>query len=85
MVRVSYPLSVRAGLTLLLLWSTAAAPSGQSAAKGEWPTYGADLPARATRRSTRSTPSNFDKLEVAWRFKTDNLGPRPEFKLEARR
>ena len=26
--------------------------------------------------------SNFDKLEIAWRFKTDNLGSRPEYKLE---
>src|SRR5581483_1607999 len=26
--------------------------------------------------------SNFNHLEVAWRFKTDSLGPRPEFKLE---
>ena len=26
--------------------------------------------------------SNFSKLEVAWRFKTDSLGPRPEYKLE---
>ena len=26
--------------------------------------------------------ANFNKLEVAWRFKTDNLGTRPEFKLE---
>ena len=38
--------------------------------------------ATATRRSIRSTASNFKELEVAWRFKTDNLGPRPEFKLE---
>ena len=38
--------------------------------------------ARDTRRSTRSTPTNFNKLEVAWRFKTDNLGPRPEFQFE---
>ena len=34
------------------------------------------------RRSIRSTPSNFNQLEVAWRFKTDNLGTRPEYKLE---
>ena len=27
--------------------------------------------------------TNFDKLEVAWRFKTSNLGPRPEFNLES--
>jgi quinoprotein glucose dehydrogenase len=26
--------------------------------------------------------SNFSKLEVAWRFKTDSIGNRPEFKLE---
>src|SRR4029077_13956798 len=26
--------------------------------------------------------SRFSKLEVAWRFKTDNLGPFPEYKLE---
>jgi quinoprotein glucose dehydrogenase len=25
---------------------------------------------------------NFSKLEVAWRFKTDNFGPYPEYKLE---
>ena len=39
--------------------------------------------ARATRRSTRSTRDNFNKLEVAWRFKTDNLGPRPEFNFQS--
>ena len=39
-------------------------------------------------RGTKYSPldqinaSNFNKLEVAWRFKTDNLGPRPEYKLE---
>ena len=27
--------------------------------------------------------SNFGKLEVAWRFKTDSLGPRAEFQLQA--
>ncbi len=26
--------------------------------------------------------SNFNKLELAWSFKTDGLGTRPEFKLE---
>src|SRR6266700_2610359 len=56
---------------------------GQPSTKnGEWPTNGADL------RFTRYSPldqinaANFDKLEVAWRFKTDNFGPYPEYKLE---
>ncbi|HVH28889.1 MAG TPA: pyrroloquinoline quinone-dependent dehydrogenase [Vicinamibacterales bacterium] len=52
-------------------------------ASGEWPTYGGDL------ASTRYSPldqinaENFSKLEVAWRFKTDSLGPRPEFNFQS--
>ena len=37
----------------------------------------------ATRRSTRSTPATSATLEVAWRFKTDSLGPRPEYQFES--
>jgi quinoprotein glucose dehydrogenase len=50
---------------------------------GEWTTYGGDL------ASTRYSPldqinrDNFNKLEVAWRFKTDSLGPRPEFNFQS--
>ena len=53
-----------------------------STANGEWPHYAAD------QQSTRYSPldqidaSNFNELEVAWRFKTDNFGPSPEYKLE---
>ena len=62
--------------------------SGQSGAgqpstkNGDWPYYTAD--ARGTRYSPldQITAANFDTMVVAWRFKTDNLGPRPEFKLE---
>jgi len=36
-----------------------------------------------TLRSIQINADNFNKLEIAWRFKTDNLGPRPEFQLEA--
>src|SRR5581483_9962483 len=57
--------------------------AGQPSTKnGEWPYYTADV------RGSRYSPldqinaSNFNQLEVAWRFKTDNLGTRPEFKLE---
>src|ERR1041384_1373992 len=31
---------------------------------------------------TQNAATNFNHLEVAWRFKTDNLGTRPEYKLE---
>ena len=38
--------------------------------------------ARATPPLDQINASNFNKLEVAWRFKTDMLGPRPEFQLQ---
>jgi glucose dehydrogenase len=55
----------------------------QSAAKnGEWPTYGADLASTRYKPFDQIDASNFNKLELAWSFKTDNLGTRPEYKLE---
>src|SRR5436853_2546346 len=57
--------------------------SGQSGAKdGEWPTYGADLASTRYRPFDQIDASNFSKLELAWSFKTDSLGTRPEYKLE---
>jgi quinoprotein glucose dehydrogenase len=56
---------------------------GQSGAKnGEWRTYGGDLGNTHYSPLDQINAGNFDKLEVAWRFKTDNLGPRPEYNFE---
>jgi len=56
---------------------------GQSGAKnGEWTTYGGDTGNTRYAPLDQITPENFSKLQVAWRFKTENLGPRPEFNLE---
>jgi quinoprotein glucose dehydrogenase len=66
----------------LLGESTAAAPNGGSTL-GEWPTYGGDLGSKRYAPLDQITRDNFNKLEVAWRFKTDNFGPRPEFRFEA--
>src|SRR5438876_4552498 len=58
------------------------APGFPTTKNGEWPYYTADV------RGSRYSPldqinaRNFNQLEVAWRFKTDNLGTRPEYKLE---
>ncbi|MGH9312670.1 MAG: PQQ-binding-like beta-propeller repeat protein [Vicinamibacterales bacterium] len=80
-------LLMMAGLASLAI----AASSGQSRTSnpvsdgtknGEWPSYTGDV------RGSRYSPldqinaSNFNDLEVAWRFKTDSLGTRPEYKLE---
>src|SRR5690242_15601503 len=48
----------------------------------EWPTYGGDLAGTKYRPLDQINASNFKNLEIAWRFKTDNLGTRPEYKLE---
>ena len=56
----------------------------QSGAKnGEWTTYGGDLGSTRYSALDQINASNFNNLEVAWRFKTDSLGPRPEFQYES--
>ncbi len=81
-------MSRRAFVTVLslagaLTWTTVAVRGQAGAAKnGEWRTYGGDL------GSTRYSPldqinaANFSKLQVAWRFRTDVLGARPDFLLQ---
>jgi quinoprotein glucose dehydrogenase len=63
---------------------TSAMAYGQqpSTKNGEWPHYTADLKGTKYSPLDQINASNFNKLEVAWRFKTDNLGTRPEYKLE---
>jgi quinoprotein glucose dehydrogenase len=52
------------------------------AAETEWPTYAADLAGTRYRALDQINASNFNSLEIAWRFRTENLGNRPEYKLE---
>jgi len=55
----------------------------QGAKNGEWRTYGGDLGNTHYSPLDQISATNFDKLEIAWRFRTSNLGPRPEFNLES--
>jgi quinoprotein glucose dehydrogenase len=76
-------LSKNVALALAFLPWTFMAASGQEGAKnGEWRTYGGDLGNTHYSPLDQINASNFNKLQIAWRFKTDNLGPRPEFNLE---
>jgi quinoprotein glucose dehydrogenase len=57
--------------------------SAQTGAKnGEWRTYGADLGNTKYSPLSQIDATNFDKLKLAWRFHTENLGARPEFNME---
>jgi quinoprotein glucose dehydrogenase len=71
-----------AGVTGLLALATATI-NGQSGAKnGEWRSYGADTGSTHYSPLDQISAANFGKLELAWRFKTDSLGPRPEYQYE---
>ena len=64
-------------------WTTASVHGQTGALKGEWRTYGGDLGHTRYAPLDQINAGNFSKLEVAWRFKTDNLGPRPEFNFQS--
>jgi quinoprotein glucose dehydrogenase len=53
-----------------------------SAQDVEWGAYAGDLRNYHYSPLDQINASNFSKLEVAWRFKTENLGTRSEYKLE---
>jgi quinoprotein glucose dehydrogenase len=71
-----------------LVWAAGRAARPQSAAGGfqakdtEWPSYAADLAGTRYRPLDQINAGNFNQLEIAWTFKTDNLGTRPEYRLE---
>ena len=58
--------------------------TAQSGAKnGEWRSYGGDIGHTRYSPLDQINASNFTTLEIAWRFKTDSLGPRPEYQFES--
>jgi quinoprotein glucose dehydrogenase len=69
-----------AGLMAVLLAGSAAAQTGGQ--NVDWPVYLGDISGSKFKPLDQINASNFSNLEVAWRFKTDNVGNRPEFKLE---
>ena len=65
------------------VWELAPPLSAQAAANSEWRTYGGTLWSHRYSPLDQISAANFNSLEVAWRFKTDNLGPRPEFNFQS--
>src|SRR5580698_1999003 len=53
-----------------------------SPAKGDWPMYFADPSGDRFSPPDQINGANFNKLELAWHFKTDSLGAHPEYQLE---
>src|SRR5262249_24213744 len=66
-----------------LLSATSALAQGQpSTSKGDWPMYFADPTGSRYSPQDQINASNFNKLELAWHFRTDAMGAHPEYKLE---
>ncbi len=80
--------AVVAALTAIAVSAVASASRGVDGqppaqpAGSDWRSYAGDLRNQHYSPLAQIAGSNFNALEVAWRFKTDSLGPRPEFKLE---
>jgi quinoprotein glucose dehydrogenase len=84
MVRIVLRAATAAAVVLAVLAGASLAVRGQSGARnGEWPTYGGELANTRYSPLDQITRENFKNLEVAWRFKTDNLGPRLETNLQS--
>jgi quinoprotein glucose dehydrogenase len=75
---------VKLSVVALLVGVATVSMRGQWTPKvGEWPTYSGDLAATRYSPLDQINASNFGKLQLAFRFKTENLGPRPEFQFQS--
>jgi quinoprotein glucose dehydrogenase len=72
-----------AALVAATLWLSPSGHAQSGAADGEWRAWAGDLGATRYAPLDQITAANFSQLEVAWRFQTENLGPRPDFNLQA--
>ncbi len=83
-------LGIVPALTLLvvaLIWTTQPRVGAQawgwpSTKAGDWPMYLADPSGSKYSPLDQINASNFSKLEVAWTLRVDNLGARPEARLQ---
>jgi quinoprotein glucose dehydrogenase len=65
------------------LTAGAALQAQHGAVKGEWHAWAADTGSTRYAPLDQVNAGNFNKLEVAWTFKTETLGRRPDFNLQA--
>jgi quinoprotein glucose dehydrogenase len=67
----------------LFAWVTLPALGQNAPANTDWRSYGGDLANHRYAPLDQINGGNFKNLEIAWRFKTENLGPRKEFQFES--
>jgi len=67
----------------LLLCATLPLAAQSGAKNGEWRAYGAEPGSTKYSPLDQINKDNAKTLRIAWRFRTDNLGPRADFNMEA--
>jgi quinoprotein glucose dehydrogenase len=71
-------------LTVCAFLSAALPLAAQTGARnGEWRSYAAEPGSTKYSPLDQINKDNVKNLRVAWRFKTDNLGPRPDFNMQS--
>jgi quinoprotein glucose dehydrogenase len=65
-----------------MMLASSLVPALADPADVEWTTYAGNWDGSRYKPLDQINASNFNNLEVVWRFKTDHIGNRPEFKLE---
>jgi len=76
---------IRSSLVLvaILLATSASAPAQQGAQGGEWRYYGGDSGSTKYSSLDQIDRDNVADLEIAWRWRTDNFGPRIDLNYQA--
>jgi len=68
--------------TILLVVSSVGAHGQQGTQNGEWRFYGGDAGSTKYSPLDQINPSNVKQLEIAWRWKAENFGPRADYNWE---
>src|SRR5438874_829014 len=66
----------------IVIWLAAPAGAQQGAKNGEWRFYGGDAGSTKYSPLDQINESNVSKLQVVWRWKAENFGPRADFNWE---
>ena len=64
-------------------WLAASVSAQEGARAGQWRYFAADAGSTKYSPLDQINRTNVDDLQIAWRWKSDNLGPRPDFNLQA--
>jgi quinoprotein glucose dehydrogenase len=73
---------LRIAVPVALLFAASMAVAQTDSQNVDWPTYMGNWDGSKYKPLDQINAANFNNLEIVWRFKTDHIGNRPEFKLE---